>query len=502
MRKYSLEDAQVAVDKAAALARQDPLRPIYHAMCPGNWMNDPNGPILDPASGEVQVFYQHNPLAPTGGNMCWGHMKTKDLVHWTHLPIAFGPSFDKGEDGCWSGSCIIGPGGLPHAIYTSVGPKKRPVDGSEQWIAVGSKDFSRWEKSPSNPVMTHALHGKTRIEDWRDPYAWRAGNTYYCVVGGHLVQDGKPKHNPAVFLYKSPDMVHWTFLGPACWRFTGAADAPAGPGVNLGTNWECPLFFPLGDKHVLEVSVNGTAYTIGTFKGEKFVAPGEWHPLDYSGTFYAPHTVADAKGRRIVIGWVVTTQHPAWSGCFSLPRVVSDRGDGTLGIVPLPELDMLHGKHVHVDSVSITPGAARPLISAKPLAAISGDRAMECRFSIPFVESADGELVVPPFELQLYEPIEGVQSFAGTLGYEPEEALLFIGNRSGAFHAEPGEDSIEARLFIDRGIVELYINGRWTLTSEIPVLPATRIALVARGVEGAAVTFTEIDCWSMASIWS
>jgi beta-fructofuranosidase len=461
-------------------------------------MNDPNGPIL--VGDEVHVFYQHHPFKADWGPMYWGHMKSKDLVHWTNLPIAFGPSWEKGEDGCWSGSCVAGPGGLPHAIYTSVGKERPALDRSEQWLVMGSEDMARWEKSPANPVMTHALHGKLRIEDWRDPFAWRACGTYYCVAGGHLVQEGKTKHNPTAFLYTSPDMVHWTFLGPMYSRYSDQCDADAGPGVNLGTNWECPLFFPLGDKHVLAVSVNGTAYTIGTFKNNKYTA-GKWHALDYSDMFYAPHTFADAKGRRVIVGWVRTSKYPDWIGCFSLPRVVTDRGDGTLGIEPIPELDMLHGRHVHVDSVAIPEGSARPLITSKPLTAFSGSRSVECRFSIPLAESASGELVPPSFELQLYDAIEGKQEFIGCLGYEPEESLIFIGNKSGEFHAEPGEESLNAKLFVDRGIVELFINGRWALTNEIPIAPETKLVLVARGVDGAAVVFSEVDCWSMASIW-
>ncbi|MEX2682933.1 MAG: glycoside hydrolase family 32 protein [Candidatus Sigynarchaeota archaeon] len=500
MNMPTMQEAQAAVDSASQMAAKDPNRPIFHAICPGNWMNDPNGPIL--VGDEVHVFYQHHPFKADWGPMYWGHMKSKDLVHWTHLPIAFGPSWEKGENGCWSGSCIAGPGGLPHAMYTSVGIDRPALDKSEQWLVVGSKDMSRWEKSPVNPVMTHELHGKLCIEDWRDPFAWRASEeAYYCVVGGHLVQDGKPKHNPAVFLYKSPDMVHWTFLGPMYTRFKGMADTAVGPGVNLGTNWECPLFFPLGDKHVLEVSVNGTAYTIGTFKDEKFTAPGKWWPLDYSDVFYAPHTFADAKSRRIVIGWIRTAKHPHWAGCFSLPRILTDLGDGKLGIVPVPELDALHGKHVHVDQVVIRPGRALPLISSKPLAAVSSSRAIELRFTMPLVKSVHGELAPPPFELELYEPIEGKQSFISCLGYEPEESLVFIGNKSGAFHAEDDEDIIEARLFIDRGVVELFVNGRWALTNEIPVEPTTKLVLLGKASEDAAAVFEEIDCWSMASIW-
>jgi len=120
---------------------------------------------------------------------------------------------------------------------------------------------------------------------------------------------------------------------------------------------------------------------------------------------------------------------------------------------------------------------------------------------MPLVKSASGELVPPAFELQLYDPVEGKHAFIGCLGYEPEESLVFIGNKSGAFRAEKGETSLDAKLFIDKGIVELFINGRWALTNEIPIAPETKLVLVAKGVDGTPIEFVDVDCWAMASIW-
>jgi beta-fructofuranosidase len=490
-------EAQAAVDAASHQAAQDPNRPIFHAMCPANWMNDPNGPIL--IGDEVHVFYQHHPFKADWGPMYWGHMKSKDLVHWTQLPIAFGPSTDKGEDGCWSGSCLIGPSGLPTALYTSVGPAKPATDKSEQWLAVGSKDMARWEKSPANPVMTQILHGKLRIEDWRDPFAWRAGDAYYCVLGGHLVQVGKPKHNPTAFLYTSPDMVHWTFLGPMYSRYRGMADAEVGPGVNLGTNWECPLFFPLGDKHVLEVSVNGTAYTIGTFKNNKYTA-GKWHALDYSDVFYAPHTFVDKKGRRIIIGWVRTSKHLCWNGCFSVPRVVTDRGDGTLGIEPLPEINQLRGDCVRKKSTWVPANAMIPLLEDAAFPAIVSGRAIECLFQIPLIRSNVGELAPPAFELQIYDRVSGQHPIMSSFGYEPEDGLFFIGNKSGAFKVTPGERVLDIHIFVDRAVVEIFINGRWAITNDLPITSESNLFLRLTNGMDSTIELKNVACWKLQSI--
>src|SRR4051812_11081423 len=87
------------------VANRDRHRPRYHFLPLANWMNDPNGLIQ--WQGEYHMFYQYNPLAATHGGIHWGHAISRDLVHWTHLPLALAPTpGGPDEDGCWSG-CIV-----------------------------------------------------------------------------------------------------------------------------------------------------------------------------------------------------------------------------------------------------------------------------------------------------------------------------------------------------------------------------------------------------------
>ena len=64
----------------------DPDRPVCHFLPPSRWMNDPNGTIRH--SGWYQCFHQLNPFGDSWGFMHWGHARSRDLVHWEHLPIA------------------------------------------------------------------------------------------------------------------------------------------------------------------------------------------------------------------------------------------------------------------------------------------------------------------------------------------------------------------------------------------------------------------------------
>ncbi len=63
------------------------------------------------------MFYQHHPYSPEWGPMHWGHVKSKNLVQWEHLPIALAPSEDYDRDCCFSGSAIEKDGKL-YLMYT------------------------------------------------------------------------------------------------------------------------------------------------------------------------------------------------------------------------------------------------------------------------------------------------------------------------------------------------------------------------------------------------
>ena len=64
-------------------------RPQIHFTPQKMWMNDPNGMVYH--KGQYHLFYQYYPEDIVWGPMHWGHAVSKDLIHWTHLPIALYP---------------------------------------------------------------------------------------------------------------------------------------------------------------------------------------------------------------------------------------------------------------------------------------------------------------------------------------------------------------------------------------------------------------------------
>ena len=106
--------ATAAIQAAAPRAQADPAHPIFHVTAPAQWINDPNGPIF--YKGYYHLFYQLHPFSDESGPKYWGHVRSRDLVKWEHLPVALAPSGEAGETEIWSGCCTINGLGQPMAF--------------------------------------------------------------------------------------------------------------------------------------------------------------------------------------------------------------------------------------------------------------------------------------------------------------------------------------------------------------------------------------------------
>lgn len=348
------ELAEAEIRKNQGSVEADPYRLTYHHMPPTGLMNDPNGWIQ--WNGTYHLFYQWLPFHTGHGAKFWGHRTSEDLIHWTEQTPALTPSewFDK--DGAFSGSAVVADDQL-HLFYTGnldgdTGPEE------EYQCAAVSVDGINFTKKG---VVIERPEGYT--SHFRDPKVWHHEGNWYMIVGAQTVDK-----QGQVLLYQSQDLENWEFIGPAAGSFRGPLKA-------FGYMWECPDLFPLNGRDVLIVSPQGlepdgmdyaNTYQSGFFTGTLDYDTGSFdhgafRELDRGFEFYAPQTMEDEQGRRLLIGWMgVPDQeeeaHPTtanhWIHALTLPRELTWK-DGRLMQSPAEELQAMRGPVLLHSSITI-----------------------------------------------------------------------------------------------------------------------------------------------------
>jgi beta-fructofuranosidase len=479
----------------AALA-DDHHRPRYHFAPPANWLNDPNGLVHH--DGVYHLYYQYNPAGPAHGTIHWGHATSEDLVHWTDRPVALTPDpAGPDRDGCWSG-CFVDDDGTPTLLYTG-GRDRRQLP---CLATAATDDLTQWEKHDDNPVIETVPDDLPVLatEHWeaefRDHCVWRDGETWYHLIGSGVTDVGG-----TALLYRGTRLDEWEYVGPLL----------TGDWEGAGPVWECPELLDFGEKQLLHVSNYASVhYFVGEadLSTPAFTVESEGR-LDY-GDFYAPQTMTDETGRRLMWAWVpeargVEPQWAAgWSGLMTLPRVVDLDGDDRLRQRPAPELESLRGEGVS-ETGELSPDERTTL----PL---SGN-AYELDLTLRRTPGATLELVLFESPARTERTVvrwdgdelvvDRSQSSHGHGAEEGEQRLPLARATDDAVdeHAHvtdggsrPG-DELSLRAFVDGSVVELFVDGSRCLTSR--VYPTRRdaegVSLVARD----GTVSVDVDAWEL-----
>lgn len=478
-----LEAAHAHIDQGD-IARWDPFRPNSHFAPPSGWMNDPNGVIQ--WRGRYHLFYQHNPDGPEPKDIHWGHAVSDDLVSWRHLPIALAPSpGGPDEDGCWSG-CSVVRNGVPYIMYTGV------RGGAQSPCLARTEDLeflTSWRKYRGNPVIASPPKDLETIA-FRDHTVWVEEGRFHQLIGSGVAGRGG-----AVLHYRSTDLVDWEYLGP----FLTAAVSTL---ENAGVIWECPDFFPLGDRHVLVVSViddsrRRAEYIVGSYDKGRFT-PEVTGTVDAGDHFYAPQSMTDANGRRLMWGWLrerpdeLASHHPTRIGVMSSPRVLSLTNDNHLRSQPAPELGKLRGAHWRRGRAVLDDG--RALV----LAEVSGET-IEVEARIDFGDSSAIELVLslaPPLREAI---VVRIDRRAGVLGIDHvTEARVWPGPRTSL--RKDGQ-SVRLHVFFDRSVVEVFSDLTVPVT-ELVYPERTQLSGVELTSAGGRAHLDSLDAWQLGSIWA
>ncbi len=423
--------------------RHDPQHPAYHFTSPAHWMNDPNGLIH--WQGTYHMFYQHNPSDAVWGNIHWGHASSPDLLHWRHHPIALAPD-PEGPDagGCFSG-CAVDDDGTATLIYTGVFPETQCLARST------ASDLATWKKHP-RPVIPAPPEG-LELEGFRDPCVWKEGPAWRMALGSGLRGLGG-----AVLLYGAQTLTSWQYLG-----ILHQKDPQEPEAVPHGTMWECPSFFPLGEKWVLLISACAaegpitTIYYVGDYHADRFIPAGPARRLDHGagGCFYAPQTFLSASGERLMIGWLREArstgemQRAGWSGAMSLPRRLWLDKDGSLACIPLAETTRLRqaGQELTTPGqVSSGCGAQQEILAHLPPGTAP--------WSGIYLEAGSDERVRVGFDRQKRQVVVDCRQAGGLLSTLPLEKAV---------------DALELHIFVDGSLLEVFVDERQAISARFYV---------------------------------
>lgn len=431
------------------IVEKDFWRQKYHIQGIVGLINDPNG--FSQFKGKYHMFYQWNPLGTVHKNKTWAHSISEDLLHWERLETALRPDTWYSKDGVYSGSAIADDGKL-YLFYTGNVKDTEGNRESYQCLAVSSdgEHFERWEPSIVNQPDGYTRH-------IRDPKIWKKDGKFYAVVGIQSENlEGK------VILYSSENIKDWKFEGEI-------AGANHGKLKDFGFMWECPDYFQLKDektgeiKDLLVCSPQGlepegdlynnkyqTGYLFGKLDYEKpeFEISSDFVEIDRGHDFYAPQSMEDDKGRRIIVGWMgvpeeedFPTVKNEWIHCLTLPRELKVI-DGRLYQLPIKEMESIRGEKIEFNEkvtgeVKVGTGTTYEL-KAK-FADFNSDFGLKLR-------TGQNSETVLKFD---YNDKKFVLD--RTKGEQPDKRLrkVYLGDIS----------ELELTVFVDNSSVEVFING-------------------------------------------
>lgn len=465
--------------------QSDLHRPTYHFVAPEGDCHafDPNGAIF--WKGRYHLFYifQPGPFKgqPYGFKGSWGHASSVDLLHWRIHPTALQPG--EGDPVINSGAAYLSREGVPTLIYSR---------GNGVCLATSTDDeLEHWPKHPNNPVQ---LPGG-------DVHGWLENDTYYALIGTKL--------------HRSSDQLRWEFLHGLL-----KSDRPL---PHVGEDVSCPDFFALRDRHIFMFMshTSGVQYYIGRYQRGLLHVERHGRMNWKGGTLIAPESLIDGRGRRVSWAWACEARNAAaqraagWSGVFTLPRILDLDADGALQVEPAEELARLRLNPRQGQQVSVPPDTEMSLpgvrgntlelnldwqpgqassLGIKLLASPGGEEHTLITFDLGAKSvciDVSGSSLSPDVFYPWPHPWSAHHPMGGPWNKEA------VHEQTAPLDLREGE-TLKLRLFLDRSVLELYINGRQCMTQRIYPTRADSLGLTLFSKGGDAQVLSW-SAWDMAA---
>jgi beta-fructofuranosidase len=439
-RKSEIDTLALAVREHREQLLSDHLRPGYHFVIPEGVAIpfDPNGAIF--WKGRYHLFYIFQDKRSGNKSDHWGHVSSTDLFHWRHHPTGL-------LDGMYSGNCFINEHGVPTMCY-------HQVDQGNALAVALDDELNEWQKLGSNPITPVTQEGDQHHGKYRswDPFGWYAGGSYYAIFGGE---------HPAI---AKSDSLNGE------WHYIGDLFAHGVEGVSLKEDVSCADLFKLGSKDVLLCISHrlGCRYYLGEWKNEQFYPESQAQMSWVDNTFFAPESLEDDQGRRIMWAWLLDFREfglrldHGWSGTMSLPRELSLGEGGELRMDVVREIEALRYRPFRKESFEVQPEV--DLI-------IDDVRGSSLELAID-MESTDAS----EYGVKVCVSPDGKEQTV--ISYDPKEGELKVDTRNSGPEGSPKDveagpfllkqnERLQLRVFVDKSVVEVFANSRQAVMRRI-----------------------------------
>jgi len=516
----------------------DPHRPAYHFAVPEDLglPGDPNGAFYH--NGRYHLMYLY---LREGGGFSYGHVSSKDLLHWRHHPDAIGegrPEDGPGnqEEGVFSGGGFVDDDGTAYITYWQFIDDWKTDDNFSSGklgisIAKSSDEhFNNWTKLAENPVIPSTHWGITVTTDEEgieliygsaDPsQIWKKDGRYYMLTGNLLVlrkygsgpaarADSLKHQGDHLYLFASDDLKRWEYLHEFYDRNPEWTEVTED---NM-----CPSFLPLpyspdggaaSNKHLLLfISHNlGCQYYVGSYRDDRFYPDNHGRMTWIDNDYFAPEALIGDDGRQIMWAWmhdgrpdhlaeasrheVWAQNYYGWTGTYGLPRSLWLGDDGTLRMRPIKELASLRYNEQVKEHFTITGDTETSLEDF-------GHDLLELEITYAPGDADQVGVLVGCSEDGREQTALYHDTNESVLRCDATKSSLDFGVRhieTAPFSLRSGEPLV-LRIFVDRSVVEVFANDRQAIGRRVyPRLGGTGVKLFARGGDAKVIS---IKSWEI-----
>jgi hypothetical protein len=429
--------------------------------------------------GVFRLYYlidegHHQALGGLGGHQ-WAQASSRDLVHWTHYPLAI-PITHEREGSICTGSVFFHEG-VYYGFYAT-----RMRDWTQHLSLATSPDGVHFAKTEPNPFASPPAG--YRSEDYRDPVVFQDEQTglFHLLATAFLEDYPAPDRGGCLAHLVSTDLRHWQSQEP--FIIPGLPGAP-----------ECPDTFFWNGWYYLVFSNGGVArYRISRQPLGPWIRPAV-DTLDGAAA-RVMKTARFTGDRRIGVAWLGTRQGDKDDGALQFGgnavfREIIQYADGSLGTKFPAEMLPAAGK-----SLSHLPSLA-PLT-----AGVSGD-ARQFHLEAPQGLAVAAISGLPDsFYLSLrINPQPGSACFglrlkaAGTfdsgydLSFSPYEGTVRLHQQS-LLSVDGLDKPFTLEIVIQRDIIDVCIDHRRTLIDRCPERHGDRLLFYALNAQ---IGFENVD---------